>query len=149
MIPDHFSSLNHIDISKVIKRTVEGINKENLDFKGFIFAGLMNVEGEPYVIEYNVRMGAPETQVVMPMMNTSLFDIIDASLNQGLKSIDYKNKQGYCATVVVAADGYPHKYDKGFVIEGLNDLGDDLVFHAGTSLNSSNQFVTSGGRVLR
>jgi len=86
--------------------------------------------------------------VVMPMMNTSLFDIIDASLNQGLKSIDYKNKQGYCATVVVAADGYPHKYDKGFIIEGLNDLGDDLVFHAGTSLNSSNQFVTSGGRVL-
>ena len=134
--------------SKIIEPTLNAMVKEDNPYSGFLYFGLMLVEGEPYVIEYNVRMGDPETQVVMPMMNTSLFDIIDASLNQGLKSIDYKNKQGYCATVVVAADGYPHKYDKGFIIEGLNDLGDDLVFHAGTSLNSSNQFVTSGGRVL-
>ena len=140
--------LENVVKSQIIEPTLHAMVNEGNPYSGFLYFGLMLVEGKPYVIEYNVRMGDPETQVVIPMMDISLCDIITASLNRDLKSINYKNKEGYCATVVIAADGYPHKYDTGFIIDGLQDLGKDLVFHAGTSLNNDNKYVTSGGRVL-
>ena len=82
------------------------------------------------------------------MMKTSLLDIIESALNSNLKTIFYENNDGYSATVVLSAQGYPNKYEKGFLIEGLNNLGTDLVFHAGTSINNKNEYITSGGRIL-
>ena len=108
----------------------------------------MLVKNEPYVIEYNVRMGDPETQVVLPMMNSSLSDLVDSSINHKLKTFEYINRSGSCVTVVLAADGYPGIYKKGYKIEGLNKLNENLVFHAGTSLDNETNFITSGGRIL-
>ena len=121
---------------------------ENSPFTGFLYFGLMLVNGEPYVIEYNVRMGDPETQVVMPMMEVSLLDLIESTLDKTLDTFLYKNKDGYCVTVVLASQGYPgsHKVEK--IIHGFSDLGSDLVFHAGTKLDNQNNLVSSGGRVL-
>ena len=133
---------------KIIKPTIKGLEKEEIPFRGFIFIGLIKVEDEPKVIEYNVRMGDPETQVVMPMMKSSLFDLINSTLDNSLESFRYQNKSGYCVTIVLASDGYPGNYEKGHIIKGLDNLGDDLVFHAGTSLDSNDKFITSGGRVL-
>ena len=117
--------LEDIIKSKIIEPTLNAMIEEGNPYSGFLYFGLMLVNGMPYVIEYNVRMGDPETQVVIPMMNTSLANIVEASLDGNLKILDYKNKQGYCATVVIAVDGYPDKYDKGFVIDGLHphDIG--------------------------
>ena len=140
--------LENIIKSKIIEPTLHAMIQEGNPYSGFLYFGLMLVEGYPYMIEYNVRMGDPETQVIIPMMDVSLCNIVESSLNADLKSINYKNKKGYCATVVIAADGYPHEYDKGFIIDGLKDLGKDLVFHAGTSLNDNSEYITSGGRVL-
>jgi phosphoribosylamine--glycine ligase len=132
----------------IIEPTLDAMIKEDAPFCGFLYFGLMLVNGEPYVIEYNVRMGDPETQVVMPMMKSSLYELIESALDNRLDVFEYENKSGYCVTVVLAADGYPSSYDKGHEILGLNNLGDDLVFHAGTSVDSSGKFITSGGRVL-
>ena len=108
----------------------------------------MLVNGEPYVIEYNVRMGDPETQVVMPMMEVSLLDLIESTLDKTLDTFLYKNKDGYCVTVVLASQGYPGSYKVEKIIHGFSDLGSDLVFHAGTKLDNQNNLVSSGGRVL-
>ena len=134
--------------NRIIEPTLEAMINEGSPYSGFLYFGLMLVNGEPYVIEYNVRMGDPETQVVIPMMENSLLDLIEATLNNNLDSFDYKNKEGYCVTVVLAADGYPGSYEKGFIIKGLNHLDNDLVFHAGTSFDNNNSFITSGGRIL-
>ncbi len=134
--------------NRIIEPTLEAMINEGSPYSGFLYFGLMLVNGEPYVIEYNVRMGDPETQVVIPMMENSLLDLIEATLNNNLDSFDYKNKEGYCVTVVLAADGYPGSYEKGFIIKGLNHLDNDLVFHAGTSFDNNKSFITSGGRIL-
>ena len=134
--------------NKIIEPTLNAMIKEGAPYCGFLYFGLMLVNGKPYVIEYNVRMGDPETQVVMPMMKSSLFDLINSTLDNSLESFRYQNKSGYCVTIVLASDGYPGNYEKGYIIKGLDNLGDDLVFHAGTSLDSNNKFITSGGRVL-
>ena len=134
--------------NQIIEPTLEAMISEGEPYCGFLYFGLMLVNGEPYVIEYNVRMGDPETQVVMPMMDTSLLSLIDSTLNQKLDSIKYKNKRGYCVTVVLAAKGYPGSYEKHHLINGLNNLDDNLVFHAGTSFDESNNIISSGGRVL-
>ena len=134
--------------NKIIKPTLEAMIKEGNPYSGFLYFGLMLVNGEPYVIEYNVRMGDPETQVVIPMMENSLLDLIDSALDNRLDSFEYKNKDGYCVTVVLAAEGYPGSYEKGHLITGLNNLDNDLVFHAGTSFNEEQFFITSGGRIL-
>jgi len=134
--------------NKIIEPTLNGMINEGTPFCGFLYFGLMLVNGNPYVIEYNVRMGDPETQVVMPIMKSSLFDLINSTLDNRLESFKYKNKSGYCVTIVLASDGYPSNYEKGNIIKGLDNLDNDLVFHAGTSLNSNGKFVTSGGRVL-
>lgn len=132
----------------IIEPTLKAMVAENSPFTGFLYFGLMLVNGEPYVIEYNVRMGDPETQVVMPMMEVSLLDLIESTLNKTLDTFLYKNKDGYCVTVVLASKGYPGSYKVEKIIHGFSDLGSDLVFHAGTKLDNQNNLVSSGGRVL-
>ena len=132
----------------IIEPTLKAMVAENSPFTGFLYFGLMLVNGEPYVIEYNVRMGDPETQVVMPMMEVSLLDLIEATLDKTLDTFLYKNKDGYCVTVVLASEGYPGSYKVDKIIHGFSDLGSDLVFHAGTKLDNQNNLVSSGGRVL-
>ncbi|MAR15001.1 MAG: phosphoribosylamine--glycine ligase [Candidatus Marinimicrobia bacterium] len=134
--------------NQIIEPTLSAMINEGSPYSGFLYFGLMLVNAEPYVIEYNVRMGDPETQVVVPMMETSLLDLIDSALDNRLDLFEYKNKDGYCITVVLAAEGYPGSYKKGHLISGLDNLSDDLVFHAGTSFDKDGSFITSGGRIL-
>ena len=132
---------------KVIKRTVDGIVKEKLDYTGFIFAGLMNVNGDPYVIEYNVRMGDPETQVVIPRINNDLLDIIIKCFNNKLGEVELDIKDGYTTTVILASEGYPESYDKGDVISNLEEKNNSQIFHAGT-INEDEKVKSNGGRVI-
>ena len=132
---------------KVIKRTVDGIVKEKLDYTGFIFAGLMNVNGDPYVIEYNVRMGDPETQVVIPRINNDLLDIIIKCFNNKLSEVELDIKDGYTSTVILASEGYPESYDKGDVISNLEEKNNSQIFHAGT-INEDEKVISNGGRVI-
>ena len=132
---------------KVIKRTVDGIVKEKLDYTGFIFAGLMNVNGDPYVIEYNVRMGDPETQVVIPRINNDLLDIIIKCFNNKLSEVELDIKDGYTTTVILASEGYPESYDKGDVISNLEEKNNSQIFHAGT-INEDEKVKSNGGRVI-
>tara|TARA_B100000676_G_C18042147_1_gene825605 strand:+ start:751 stop:2025 length:1275 start_codon:yes stop_codon:yes gene_type:complete len=132
---------------KVIKRTVDGIVKEKLDYTGFIFAGLMNVNGDPYVIEYNVRMGDPETQVVIPRINNDLLDIIIKCFNNKLNEVELDIKDGYTTTVILASEGYPESYDKGDVISNLEEKNNSQIFHAGT-INEDEKVKSNGGRVI-
>ena len=132
---------------QVIKRTVNGIQKENLDYKGFIFAGLMNVKGNPYVIEYNVRMGDPETQVVIPRIKNDLLDIINNCLENNLEKLKLDFDERYATTVILAADGYPNNYNKGDKINNLSEENNTKIFHAGTK-RLDNEILSNGGRVL-
>ena len=132
---------------QVIKRTVNGIQKENLDYKGFIFAGLMNVKGNPYVIEYNVRMGDPETQVVIPRIKNDLLDIINNCLENNLEKLKLNFDERYATTVILAADGYPNNYNKGDKIKNLSEENNTKIFHAGTK-SLDNEILSNGGRVL-
>ena len=132
---------------QVIKRTVNGIQKENLDYKGFIFAGLMNVKGNPYVIEYNVRMGDPETQVVIPRIKNDLLDIINNCLENNLEKLKLDFDERYVTTVILAADGYPNNYNKGGKIKNLSEENNTKIFHAGTK-SLDNEILSNGGRVL-
>ena len=132
---------------KVIKPTISGLAKEGIPYKGFIFIGLMNMNGEPFVIEYNARMGDPETQVVLPRIDADFVELLVATANGQLKSQPVPHKKNVAATVVMVAEGYPGAYGKGKVISGINDAGDSLVFHAGTKAQGES-VVTNGGRVL-
>ena len=132
---------------KIIKPTINGIIKENINYKGFIFIGLINVDNEPYVIEYNVRMGDPETQVVLPRIENDFLEIMLAVENQTLNKINLKINPDHFSNVVLASKGYPEKYEKGFEITGLNSVKDSIIFQAGTSL-AENKTTTNGGRVL-
>ena len=132
---------------RVIKPTVNGLQSENIDYKGFIFIGLMNVAGDPFVIEYNVRMGDPETEVVLPRVETDLVDLFEAVGNQTLNEIELNVNPQTATTVMLVSGGYPEAYEKGKVITGFDTSEGSLVFHAGTALKD-NQVVTSGGRVM-
>jgi phosphoribosylamine--glycine ligase len=134
---------------KVIQPTVRGLEKEAIDYKGFIFFGLIKVGDEPYVIEYNCRMGDPETEVVMPRLKTDLVEMCMATVEGRLNDIKIEQDTRFACTVMAVSGGYPGSYEKGFVIEGLNTPlpSDSLVFHAGTS-QKNGDVVTSGGRVL-
>ena len=132
---------------QVIKRTVDGIQKENLDYKGFIFAGLMNVEGNPFVIEYNVRMGDPETQVVIPRIKNDLLGIINDCLESNLEDVTLDIDDRFVTTVILAANGYPNNYNKGDEIGNLSEENNTKIFHAGTK-SLDNKILSNGGRVL-
>ncbi|CAL2081429.1 phosphoribosylamine--glycine ligase [Tenacibaculum sp. 190524A02b] len=132
---------------KIVKPTVNGLQKDNIDYRGFIFIGLMNVKGEPYVIEYNVRMGDPETEVVLPRIESDLFDLFEGVASQTLESKSYKVTNKTATTVMLVSGGYPEAYEKGKSISGFENITDSIVFHAGTKVTDED-VVTSGGRVM-
>ena len=138
-------------ISDILEPTLKGLKAEKMNFAGIIFFGLMVAKGEVYLLEYNMRMGDPETQAVLPLMKTDYLDLIDAALNKKLDNfkIDWENKSACC--VVMAAGGYPVKYEKGNVISGLEKFSAEdenrKIFFAGVKSNNEN-FLTNGGRVL-
>ena len=132
---------------RIIRPTIEGLRAEGLRYRGFIFLGLMNAGGDPYVIEYNVRMGDPETQSVMPRIASDLVDLLEATAQGTLGSTTLDNDPLATATVILTSGGYPGHYEKGKAITGLDQVEGSIVFHAGTAINGDT-LVTSGGRVL-
>jgi len=133
--------------SRIIDPTLEGLKAEGIVYKGFIFIGLMSVNGEPFVIEYNCRMGDPETEVVLPRLENDLVELFEAVGNGSLHEHKPKISTQHAATVVVVSGGYPGDYPKGLHISGLDRVEGELVFHAGTK-QVGDQLVTNGGRVL-
>lgn len=131
----------------IILPTIDGIRKEKIDYKGFIFLGLMNVGGDPKVIEYNVRMGDPETEVVIPLVKSDILDLFVSVTTETLDSKTLEIDERYATTVMMVSGGYPGHYEKGKIISGIGQIKDSLVFHAGT-VSKNNETVTSGGRVL-
>ena len=133
--------------TRIVKPTIEGLQKDNIEYKGFVFIGLINVKGEPIVIEYNVRMGDPETEVVMPRLKSDLVEVFNAMAKQELDKIELEIDERSATTIMVVSGGYPEGYEKGKEISGLDTVEDSLVFHAGTKLENGKVF-TNGGRVL-
>ena len=133
--------------TQIIRPTIKGLIEEKIDYKGFIFIGLINVNGDPFVIEYNVRMGDPETQVVLPRIKNDFLEILLAIENQDLDNLDLDVDNNHFVNVVLASEGYPDSYTKGFEINGLERVHDSIIYHAGTTLKD-NKVVTNGGRVI-
>ena len=133
---------------QVIKPTLEGIQKRNLDYRGFIFIGLISVDNEPLVIEYNCRMGDPETQSVMARLNSDFLQLCLETADSELGRAVVEVEERQAATVVMVSGGYPGPYEKGKAIVGIEDVKDSMVFHAGTKRNEAGEVVTNGGRVL-
>lgn len=134
--------------SRIIQPTVEGLLAEGLEYRGFIFLGLINVGGDPKVIEYNVRMGDPETEVVMPRLASDLVDLLEGAANGDLGDIPAEIRPEAAATVIAVSGGYPGAYRKGLPVSGELHPEESIVFHAGTARDANDATVTSGGRVL-
>lgn len=134
---------------KVIRPTVNGLQKEGLEYRGFIFFGLMIAGNEPYMIEYNCRMGDPETEVVIPRLKNDLVELMTAAANQQLDKVQIEKDSRTACTIVAVSGGYPGEYEKGYEISGLENVNpeDSLVFHMGTSAKD-NEVITNGGRVF-
>ena len=132
---------------QIIKPTVDGLKQEGIDYRGFIFFGLMNVEGDPYVIEYNARLGDPETEVIMPRIGSDLYDLLEGVAQRDLASRQVIIRPETAVTVMIVSGGYPDSYGKGFPVSGTGNVSESTLFHAGTGIKDG-LLVTSGGRVL-
>jgi len=135
-------------IARIIEPTIIGLKNENIKYVGFIFIGLIKVGEEPVVIEYNCRMGDPETEAVLPRIESDFVELMVATAKGKLHETELKISTQNTATVMLVSAGYPGDYEKGKVMTGFENVTDSLLFHAGTSLNSNNEIVTNGGRVL-
>lgn len=133
---------------RIIKPTVSGLKKEKIVYKGFIFFGLIEVNGEPFVIEYNCRMGDPETEVVIPRLKNDLVTLLENCAKGTLGRVKIRTDKRTATTVFLVSGGYPGVYQKGKVIGGLDQVKGSMIFHAGTSVNPAGETVTSGGRVI-
>lgn len=133
--------------TRIVKPTIDGFQKDGIPYKGFVFIGLINVNNEPIVIEYNVRMGDPETEVVIPRLKTDLVELFLAVANEKLDEINLEIDERSATTIMVVSGGYPEDFEKGKVISGLETIENSIVFHAGTKLENGN-IVSNGGRVL-
>jgi phosphoribosylamine--glycine ligase len=133
--------------TRIVKPTIEGFQKDGIEYKGFVFIGLINVNNEPIVIEYNVRMGDPETEVVIPRLKTDLVELFLATANEKLDEITLEIDSRSATTVMLVSGGYPENFEKGKVISGLENVTDSIVFHAGTKLENG-AVLSNGGRVM-
>ena len=131
----------------VVKPTIAGLQKDGIDYRGFIFIGLMNDNGNPSVVEYNVRMGDPETEVVLPRIESDLFELFEGVANQTLNEKSFSVSDKVATTVMLVAGGYPEAYQKNNEITGFDTVDESIVFHAGTTIKE-NKVVTNGGRVM-
>ncbi len=142
--------LNEKILKKIIEPTLKGLKDMNTEFKGFLYAGLMICNNEPFLIEYNVRMGDPECQTILPRLKTDFFEIINATISQKLNSINIEWKDEKSLSIVLCSKGYPEKYENNIEIKNLNNIElnkDQFIFHAGTKLKD-NKIISNGGRVL-
>lgn len=138
--------LNKVE-ERIIKPTIDGLKKDNIPYKGFIFIGLMNVDGEPFVIEYNVRMGDPETESVVPRIETDFVDLLEGVVKGDLHTRSFTVSPKTAATVMIVSGGYPGDYETGKVIANIENIKESIVFHAGTKSHNG-ETLTAGGRVL-
>ena len=132
---------------RIVKPTIKGLKDRRIDYRGFIFIGLMNKGGDPYVIEYNVRMGDPEAEVVLPRIKNDFVELMKATAERRLSDINIELDKRTVSTVMLVSGGYPGSYEKGKMITGIDQVEDSVVFHAGTKLDDVN-VLTSGGRVI-
>lgn len=133
---------------RVVKPTIAGLEKEKIDYKGFLFIGLMNNHGDPYVIEYNVRMGDPETEAVLPRITSDFVGLLSGIAKGTLSDYQIEISPDYSTTVVMVSGGYPGSYEKGFPISLPAEKTESVIFHAGTTVNAEQQLVNQGGRVI-
>ncbi len=133
---------------RIVKPTIEGLKQENINYKGFIFLGLMNIDGNPYVIEYNVRMGDPEGEVVLPRVKSDFLSLLEATGKGtlGKEKVEFEEKTA--ATVMLVSGGYPGSYEKGRPMKGFDKVEESILFHAGTKTNDKGEILTNGGRVI-
>lgn len=133
--------------TRIIKPTIEGIKAEKMDYRGFVFLGLMNVKGNPYVIEYNVRMGDPETEAVLPRINSDLANLLYLTAKKQLSGAKIEISKSASTTLILVSGGYPSDYEKFKTISGIENVDESMVFHSGTTIKDGN-LVSAGGRVL-
>ncbi len=133
--------------TRIVKPTIAGLQKDGIEYKGFVFIGLINVKGEPIVIEYNVRMGDPETEVVIPRLKSDLVALFQAVANEKLDEMTLEIDERSATTIMIVSGGYPEEFDKGKIITGIKNVQDSIVFHAGTKMENG-EIVSNGGRVL-
>jgi phosphoribosylamine--glycine ligase len=131
----------------IIKPTIEGLRKQKIEYQGFLFFGLMNCNGDPYVIEYNARLGDPESEVILPRIREDIVDLLTAVAKKSLYTVKVSIEEYSVATVMLASGGYPGEYEKGKEITHLDEVSGSIIFHAGTRAQEG-KILTNGGRVV-